>query len=277
MNKCFSILSFIFSLQFLVFPASAQNTNSKININITESGSNIASRFEPPKGYVRRQYDANSFAAYLRNFPLKQFGAPVLLHDGTEKARQVHASVFDMPILKQDLIQCADAVIKLRAEYLYQAKRYHEIQFHITSGMLVPFSKYAEGFRPVVSGTKVTWKDGGKKGYDREIFDAYLKFIYTYAGTYSLSKESKAAPISEIKPGDFFIYGGTPGHAVLVLDVAENAQTGEKMMLLGQSYMPSQEFHILKSFDSMSPWYSVKDAELITPEWTFEKGSLRKF
>jgi hypothetical protein len=48
-------------------------------------------------------------------------------------------------------------------------------------------------------------------------------------------------------------------------------------MLIAQSYMPSQEIHILKSFEEFSPWYKVEEKELHTPEWTFPKGSLRRF
>ena len=80
-----------------------------------------------------------------------------------------------------------------------------------------------------------------------------------------------------IIPGDFFIYGGSPGHVVLVLDIAINKITGKRIMLLGQSYMPSQEFHILKSYEKISPWYYIEDDILETPEWTFDKGSLMGF
>ena len=173
--------------------------------------------------------------------------------------------------------ELADAVIKLRAEYLYSHKRYDEIHFNLTNGMTVPFSKFANGERVSVSGNKTKWVDGGKKGYDRSVFEEYLKFIYTYAGTLSLSKEARAKDIKDIEPGDFFIRGGSPGHVVLVLDAAQDRRTGKKIMLLGQSYMPSQEFHLLKSFEKISPWYYVEDATLRTPEWTFQKGSLMGF
>ena len=69
-------------------------------------------------------------------------GAPVLLYDGRKKFIESHISVIDMPILPQDLIQCADAVIKLRAEYLYSKKDYDKISFNLTNGMEVPFSKF---------------------------------------------------------------------------------------------------------------------------------------
>ncbi len=251
--------------------------DSKSSGLVKKSGPDIVSRFDVPDGFVRNQYDEGSFAEYLRHFPLKDFGSPVLLYDGRKKNGSVHVSVFDMPILNQDLIQCADAVIKIRAEYLYSSRLYDQIQFHLTNGLLVPFSKYADGLRVVASGNDVEWKDGYKRGYEREVFDSYLKTVYTYAGTLSLSHESKRADLADIEPGNFFIQGGTPGHVVLVLDVAEESSTGKKIMLLGQSYMPSQDFHILKSFEKISPWYYVDDAELVTPEWRFPKNSLMKF
>ena len=78
-------------------------------------------------------------------------------------------------------------------------------------------------------------------------------------------------------PGDIFIQGGFPGHAVLVLDVATNAQD-EKIFLIGQSYMPAQDFHILKNLENenLSPWYKINDGEkLYTPEWTFDWKDLK--
>ena len=244
---------------------------------INQSGKNILERFLPPKNYERVEISENSFGAFLRKFPLKEYGSPVLMYNGQTKRNNVHISVFNMPLLNVDLIQCADAVIKLRAEYLYNQKRYSEIQFHITNGMLVPFEKFANGERVIVSGNKTQWESGYKKGFGRDVFEEYLRFIYSYAGTYSLSQEAKKKDISNIEIGDFFIYGGSPGHVVLVLDIAIDKGTGKKIMLLGQSYMPSQEFHVLKSYENISPWYYIEDTVLETPEWIFQKGSLMGF
>jgi hypothetical protein len=81
-----------------------------------------------------------------------------------------------------------------------------------------------------------------------------------------------------LRPGDVFVKGGFPGHAVLVLDAAENAK-GERLFLLGQSYMPAQEFHVLKTPISLrSPWYEADGkGKLVTPEWIFEWEHLRRF
>lgn len=243
---------------------------------ISKGGKNIKERFGCPSGFERVEVEKGSFGEYLREFPLKDFGSPVLLYNGEKKRSNVHVSVFDMPLLESDLIQCADAVMKLRAEYLFSKKRFDEIVFHITNSMEVPFSRFMNGERVVVSGNKTDWKSGFKKGASRDVFEQYLRFIYAYAGTLSLSREAKGKAVSDIEIGDFFIFGGSPGHVVLVLDVAKN-RDGKKIMLLGQSYMPSQEFHVLKSFERISPWYFVEDETLRTPEWTFEKGCLHSF
>ena len=125
MKKLF-ICSFILFSSSLIFSQ-----------QINQSGKNILERFIPPKNYERVEISENSFGSFLRTFPLKKYGSPVLLYNGQVKRNNVHVSVFNMPLLNVDLIQCADAVIKLRAEYLYNQKRYSEIQFHITNGIFI--------------------------------------------------------------------------------------------------------------------------------------------
>jgi len=53
-----------------------------------------------------------------------------------------------------------------------------------------------------------------------------------------------AAPYSTIEPGDVMIRAGSPGHAMLVVDVAED-ERGRRIYLLAQSYMPAQDIHIV--------------------------------
>jgi hypothetical protein len=111
-----------------------------------------------------------------------------------------------------------------------------------------------------------------------EGFRAYLDAIFTYAGSASLAKELAPVDLAQVQPGDLFIQGGAPGHAVVVLDVARDAE-GRAFMLLGQSYMPAQEFHLLKNPGSpRSPWYAAGAGEkLVTPEWTFRWTDLKRF
>ena len=54
--------------------------------------------------------------------------------------------------------------------------------------------------------------------------------------------------LQDIRPGDFFIQGGFPGHAVVVLDVVEDP-AGRRAFALAQSYMPAQDVHVLDNPD----------------------------
>ena len=83
-----------------------------------------------------------------------------------------------------------------------------------------------------------------------------------------------------MKIGDVFIKGGSPGHCVIVVDMAENRNTGQKVFLLAQSYMPAQDIQILtnQQNDEFSPWYSNDFGDTLeTPQWTFSKDELKRF
>ena len=98
-----------------------------------------------PIGFVR--LDASGFGAYLRKLPLKPEGSKVHLYDGSVKYWQAGAyAIIDMEIGKSDLQQCADACIRLRAEYLWRSKQYDAIHFNFTNGFRADYSKWAEGY-----------------------------------------------------------------------------------------------------------------------------------
>ncbi|MCK4663429.1 MAG: DUF4846 domain-containing protein [Bacteroidales bacterium] len=236
-----------------------------------------------PDAYERIPVIANSFAEYLRNLSLKQKDNIVYLYNGKQKANQeAQYVILKIDVGNRDLQQCADAVMRLRAEYLYQQKKYDKIHFNFTSGDTAKYLKYAQGYRVSISNNKVFWNLSAKPDSSYKTFRKYLNLIFTYCGTYSLNKELiKVNNINDIKIGDVFIQTGNPyGHAIIVMDVAVNKNTNEKIYILAQSYMPAQEIHILKNpvNNNLSPWYSVKfEGDLETPEWTFKKQNLKRF
>ncbi len=246
-------------------------------------GQTVADRVAPPAGYVRTAADPGSFAAYLRSLPLLPAGSKVLLYNGQEKRNQAAAyAVVDMEIGTRDLQQCADAIIRLRAEHLWAQKRYADIAFRFTNGFLADYRKWADGNRIKVEGNKSWWVASGSADYSYRNFRKYLDVVFMYAGTASLSKELQSVAFSSLSIGDVLIQGGSPGHAVIVVDVAVDPTTGKKVYLLAQSYMPAQQIHVLvnPSSRSLSPWYSLEDTstpKVYTPEWVFEKSQLKRF
>ena len=172
----------------------------------------------------------------------------------------------------RDLQQCADALIRLRAEFLFAEGRTAEIAFDFTNGFRAGFDRWTKGERIAVNGNKCSWVGTGRPGASHEDLLAYLRTVFMYAGTLSLSKELRPAGELPLAIGDVFIQGGSPGHAVIVVDLAQ-LPDGRSAFLLAQSYMPAQQVHVLKNLarPALGPWFIEGDGDrLHTPEWTFD-------
>lgn len=209
-----------------------------------------------PKGYTREIARPGTFATWLRAVPLKK-DKTVYLYDGRVKPNQsAQFAVIDIPVGKKDLQQCADVVMRLRAEYLYAQQQYNQIAFMDYSG------KWYK------------WPGGA----NRPAFDNYLQNVFGWCGSASLEKQLKPVnDFNSIKAGDVLIKGGFPGHAVTVVDIATNNK-GKKVFMLVQGYQPAQDMHLLVNpiNDGLSPWYEIPDGEVIdTPEWVFRKSNLK--
>lgn len=248
---------------------------------IDSMGQTVSTRFIPPKGYKRINGKENSFENYLQNLPLKPLGAKVMYFNGeTKNSTSVYDAVVALPIGKKDLHQCADAIIRLRGEWLFKTEQFNKIHFNFTNGFRADYSEWIQGKRIKVTGNHAGWTSGGKVGNSYQSFWSYLETVFTYAGTLSLSNETETVALSNMAIGDIFIQGGSPGHAVIVVDMALNCETGEKIFLLAQSYMPAQEIQILTNPNSnnLSPWYNHNiNNHLITPEWIFNSTDLKRF
>lgn len=211
-----------------------------------------------PEGYERVKTNSHSFAAWLEKVPLKE-NKTVYLFNGAEKInQQAQFAVLDISVSNKNLQQCADAVMRMRAEYLFAEKRYDEIIFTDNEK-----GNYSFTFP-----------------YTKENFAKFMERVFGMCGSASLSKQlKKGIDFSAIEAGDVLIRGGFPGHAVMVMNIAEN-KAGKKIFMLAQSYMPAQDIHVLinPSDENLSPWYEIKDGDkIITPEYIFYKNELKKW
>lgn len=256
------LMTIILPQLFLYQPANHKEvaltvTTYPVATQILNPGSNQKVENIPaPLSYKRIPVADGSFAAWLRTVQLKNDNR-VFLYNGHLKANQsAQFAVLDIPIGKKDLQQCADAVMRLRAQFLFEKKRFNEISFSDNRGKKYQYSAFL-----------------GRS------FDNYLEKVFSYCGTISLEKQlKKARSFYDMQPGDVLIKGGSPGHAVIIMDMA--IHDGKKIYLLAQSYMPAQDIHILKNpqNEDLSPWYELDDNILIyTPEWVFAPDQLRKW
>ncbi|WP_343558208.1 DUF4846 domain-containing protein [Sphingobacterium sp.] len=229
---------------------------------IDPKGLTVKARILLPQGFKRLSYKAGEFGNFLENLPLYPIGQEVHYYDGKIKPRNnVYNSVVKLDIGKRDLHQCADAVMRLRADYLYQQKRYKDIKFNFLSdGKPRAYISYAKG------------------DYSYPTYWKYLEYIFAYANTSSLHDElPNVKTTQEVKIGDTFIQKGSPiGHAIIVVDLAKNS-AGKTIVLLAQSYMPAQEIQILNNWNNskLSPWYDVDQDIIKTPEWIFYPKNLK--
>lgn len=244
---------------------------------IHPKGHSIGERIAAPEGYERVTLEEGSFGEFVRNYPLKEDGAPVMYYDGNVKASEHHVAVFDMYLGQRDLQQCADSVMRMIAEYYYAHGAYDKIHFEFVNGFDCSYARWRQGQRVKIEGNSATWTGGGEAGDSPENFERYLTTVFAYGSTLSMERDGSPVELSDIKAGDVFIKGGSPGHVVMVADVCEDAE-GRKAFLLAQGYMPAQSFHVLKNPSREEPWYYEEDVTypFITPEYTFLAGSLMR-
>ena len=253
--------------------------NSPVYNIINASGNTLQTRINPPEGYKRTNAKKGSFTEFLRNYKMKKDGKPVLLYDKSQKSNQsAHVAVFKLPIENEDLQQCADSIMRVYAEYFWHTGQKDRIKFHFVDGFLAEYSKWRAGNRIQISDNSTYWVNSAQADNSYESFKKYMRMVFAYSGTLSMENESKKINLRQLRPGDIFINGGSPGHVVMVADVCKN-HNGKKAFLLAQGYMPAQEFHVLKNpLHNDDPWYYEKEVTypFNTPEYTFNKGSLRR-
>lgn len=239
-------------------------------------GNTVETRIPAPEGFTRVETDG--FGEFIRSQALLPDGSPVLLYDGSESPDDVHVAVFSMSVPGRDLQQCADAAIRLRAEYLYFSAQEEKIAFHLTNGFLMEWSKWKEGYRLKEENNETWWEKTEEPDGSYENLLAYLYRVFTYAGTLSLSYECIKVDEKDMRIGDMFLYGGSPGHCVIIADMAKNEE-GETAFLLAQSNMPAQQVHILKNPLHDDPWYYISELTypLSTLKYEFPEGSLVRF
>jgi hypothetical protein len=236
------------------------------------SADTVLTRFRIPTGYEHVKTQPGSFSEWLQNLPLKPAGTHTLTYDGHVAATDPYtAAVVDMSVGTTDLQQCADAVMRLRGEYLYHKENFAAISFKFESGFKCDYLHYANGYR--YSNDK--WVLTAKKDYSYPTFMRYMKLVFMYAGTLSLQKELH--PVNdpaELKTGDVFIHGGSPGHCFIVMDVVENS-VHQKQFMLAQSFMPAQNIQLLQS--NGSPWFSLNQPAAIPYAELISMSHLKKF
>ncbi|MCR5076546.1 MAG: DUF4846 domain-containing protein [Prevotella sp.] len=272
-----SILTFAILTTLAAF--GCQESGRKASQPTVQSQQSVSSqvpqaRFTLPKGYTRVTLPPGTFGAFLRRLPLKPAGSDLHYYNGSIKQRNYDGAVMDVDFGHAAAEQCADAIIYLRALWLWQTRQYDKIHFNFTNGFRADYSRWAKGDRIHVN--QRTWRcwysRDAKEDYSYRTFRKYLTIVFTYAGTASLEKELMPITGKELQVGDVIINGGHPGHTVIIVDKASD-KAGHAVYLLAQGYTPAQEIEIFNTWFVINP--QVKYLE--TPGWTFRGNYARRF
>lgn len=260
-------------------PTSTTTEAAPVWSAIAPEGDTLETRILTPEGYERTEIPAGSFAEYVRKYKMKPDGSYVLLHNGLPKFTQSdHVAVFALPIEERDLQQCADSIMRFYGEYCYKNGYYDKLKYPMGGGFVGDFAKWKKGYSIGIKNDKLYWKQNSKSNGSYESFVKFMQVVFAYSGTMNMEDAAKAIQLEDATIGDIFIKGGSPGHVVMIVDVCQDAD-GHKAYLLGQGYMPAQEFHVIKNpLHEEDPWYYEDEIvyPLETAEYTFPKECLKR-
>jgi hypothetical protein len=237
----------------------------------------LEARFPVEAGFARVAVEPGSMAAFLRTLPVAPKGTPVVSFQGATILAPDDprlAAVVAIDVGDKDLQQCADSIIRLHAEWRRASGR-TDVSYKSLSGFAMPYERWKKGERIVLRGNDLAWTGGGRPDDSRASFRAYLDQVFSWANTTALARDAKKVKRSDLAAGDFFVLAGSPGHAVMILDVAVSPD-GKKRALIGQGYMPAQSFHVVRP-DGGGVWFSLDGDDVKTPFWVpFPWDSLRR-
>jgi hypothetical protein len=246
-----------------------------------EGYTSLACRVPAPTGFARVPAAQGSYGHWLRHLPLLPDKTPVRSYQGhliLPQSSPHLTAVVDLDVGKRDRQQCADTNMRLRGEYHYYRGKPDRTRFRWAGGKRFGYGQWRQGIRPVKQGRRWAFERKARPGRGYGNFRRYLGFMFSWTGTMHQMGEPRVRKPQQLRAGDFFIQGGSPGHIVVILDLARGP--GDKLRaLIGQGFMPAQDLHVLRA-PGGSPWFELDFAKqgVTTPLWRpFSWRDLRRF
>ncbi len=247
-------------------------------------GDTLAERIAPPAGFSRERDPAvDRSRRGCVGCPLKSHGAPVLLHTGQPKPRQdVHAAVVDI-----DVGAPRPAAMRRRSHAAERRVALRERANRSPSPSTTPAAPNRCHTRAGQPANGRAYRGAPSSGRRRPPPTRHTRvsaaiWIPSSSGPERHHWNANSSPFRVRHRGRRRFHQGwfsRPRRARR--RCRDRTRAGEKRVLLAQSYMPAQSIHVLNNPASVDglPWYDVADAAsaLVTPEWTFPPGSLKRW
>ncbi len=245
---------------------------------IEETGLTVLERFGVPEGFKRVSTESGSFGEFLRQYALKAYGTVPMFQDGTENTDASTVGVLDQALISKNQ-QSPDTIMWLYAEYLFEKGAYEEISFDflVTPVFHFDYATWLTGQRLFVEGSKVEWvmpEDGKAEEPSMTSLRAYMIYVMMYANATSLKGQLSSATTDSLAVGDILI----DGHAIIVMDVCVNEETGEKRFICAEGNTPATEMYILQNPETESVWLTLEeDGTFVKGDKVYSADAVRRF
>ncbi|MDR1681076.1 MAG: DUF4846 domain-containing protein [Prevotellaceae bacterium] len=226
---------------------------------IRQNKAAVAARFETPKPYERTEAPEHSFYSFLRHLPLLPEGSPVKNYaNETVKTdeKSSPAAILDIETGSRDWQRSVQSLMRIWAEYLFEQQRFSTIRFHIRNGNAIPYQQWAQGMNIIVD-NRAYWTKTPYNPQQYRTFRRYLDFIFQYSDFQTVRDDIESVAPDDLAPGDLLLRDNV---AVMVLDMAVNRDTGEKIVLLAGGGTPAQSIRILQPADgqeALGAWFKI--------------------
>ncbi|MDR2362198.1 MAG: DUF4846 domain-containing protein [Prevotellaceae bacterium] len=226
----------------------------------------VVARFKTPESFVRTDAKEHSFTLFLRSLPLFPEGTPV--RDYANKPVEITdekpgtAAILDIETGTRNWQCTVQSLMRIWAEYLFERQQFSAIRFHIRNGRAVPYRQWAQGMNITVD-NRAYWTKTPYNPQQYRTFRRYLDFIFQYSDFQTVRHDIDSVSLGDLSPGDLLL---RDDFAMMVLDMAVNRDTGEKVVLLVSGGAPAQSIRILQNIIPGEPpcaWFKVGEQGMI--------------
>lgn len=240
----------------------------------------IAGRIGIPAGFREVPVEPGSWAEWLRFLPLMPAHSPIRGVDDKPlgwPGIPAPPGVVDMDVRRNQ--ECADTILRLRAEYLRWAGHGDRLAFSLAGGGTISWADWRRGMRPVPVGSRVRMLRVASPSESRQSFEGFLDAVFSWCNTDSLSRDGRPVAPDDLRIGDYVSRpgAGARGHAMMIVDLAVDAEGNWRALIL-QGAMPAQSAHLLRA-GTGSAWIPLYPARSFSvPGWRdFPWDLLRRF
>jgi hypothetical protein len=169
----------------------------------------------------------------------------------------------DIDIKNRRLEQCMDILVRLYSEYRWQRGNPQQLLYPLPGGYFLAWKDWMNGWRPKFKSYHVSMHKTQQPDSTFGNFESYLRTIYAESHTQQFFHAYVSVDRRKLQVGDFIVIKGSKAHAVMIVDLAKDAQ-GSMKMLVGHGDTPACQFYLL-SYKKDQPWFPVDFDEEILP------------